>query len=364
MIEHMALLVTLALAGQTTAPATNAPTTQPDVATTRPAEVAPPEPARQVLHRFVEHTAHSDSFSDAARNAILSAWHQHEPDDDPDDFLMAGLVLGSKPLADAIDALDREIYANADRLLALLIEHDDPYLSLHANVLLARSYVEQDRLEEAATRLATLAGNERTLRQLSFLEPEVDFLLGYCRLANLRYDEALATLETFERQHPNAPESLRLPARQMLLELRNRRDDDLGEVSDLMTYVARRLARGDMTDRPQSRQQQAIDLLDKLIEQTEQKEQQAQAGGGGSGQDGGKMQGNPHPGSPADKSLLPSGAGRIGELRRSESARPGEAWGNMKPEQRERILQSLGEHFPSQYRQLIEQYYQQLAKEQ
>lgn len=351
MMGPAALALTFVLAGQTTAPAT------------RPADVAPPEPARQVLQRFVNHAAISDFFSDAARQTIISTWNRNKPDDAPGDFLFAGLALASKPFAEALTALDDEEYAKADRLLTALVNHDDTYMALHARFLMARSHVAQERLEEAETRLSRLAGDERTLRQLSFLEQEVDFLLGYCQLANLRYDEALATLEAFEREHGDAPESLRLPVEQMLLELRNRRDDDLGEVSDLMGYAARRLGHGDTADRPQSRQKQAIDLLDKLIEQTEQKEQQMQANAG-AGSSGKKIQGNSTPGAPAEQSMLPPGAGRIGQLRRSETARPGESWGQMKPEQRERILQSLGEHFPSQYRQLIEQYYQQLAKEQ
>jgi hypothetical protein len=35
----------------------------------------------------------------------------------------------------------------------------------------------------------------------------------------------------------------------------------------------------------------------------------------------------------------------------------------MRPEERERVLQSLRRAFPSRYRQLVEQYYKQLAKE-
>ncbi len=34
----------------------------------------------------------------------------------------------------------------------------------------------------------------------------------------------------------------------------------------------------------------------------------------------------------------------------------------MPPAERERILQALRDNFPSRYRQLVEQYYEQLAK--
>ena len=63
------------------------------------------------------------------------------------------------------------------------------------------------------------------------------------------------------------------------------------------------------------------------------------------------------------QSMLPDGTAQIGELQRPQRATPGEQWGKMRPEDREKILQSLRKNFPSQYRQLVEQYYKQLAKE-
>ena len=38
-------------------------------------------------------------------------------------------------------------------------------------------------------------------------------------------------------------------------------------------------------------------------------------------------------------------------------------WGRMPPKERERILQSMQEQFPNRYRELLEQYYEHLAKE-
>ena len=38
-------------------------------------------------------------------------------------------------------------------------------------------------------------------------------------------------------------------------------------------------------------------------------------------------------------------------------------WGQLPPAQRERILDSLRDRFPSRYRQLVEQYYRSLAEE-
>jgi hypothetical protein len=243
-------------------------------------------------------------------------------------------------------------------------------VSLYASAMLAKSLVEQERLEEAEALLAPLAAREKDLMEKSFLEPEVDFLLGYCQLANLHYDQALASLQRFEQEFPEAPERLRLPARQMLQELAGRRPESLGEVSDLMVYAKRRLVAGQADKPVQQKQVRAVELLTKLIKQAEEQEQQQNNsnsdGGGNGGQKnsrGARAGGNQRPTSPALQSSLPGGKGRIGELHRSGTARPGEEWGKMPPEERERVLQSLRRNFPSQYRQLVEQYYRQLGKE-
>jgi hypothetical protein len=133
-----------------------------------------------------------------------------------------------------------------------------------------------------------------------------------------------------------------------------------------MVYAGRRLNRG-LADQPvRQSQKRAVDLLNQLVEEAEQREkQQQQQSGSPSGGKGGSGQrmGNA-PISPARQSMLPGGSGAKGELDSRPAVRPGEMWGQMRPEDRQRILQSLREGFPSRYRQLVEQYYRQLAKEQ
>jgi len=349
------------------------PATQPAFPELRPilAPEARREAARQLIDRFVGHLIASPAFDGPAKKAVADAWKEHRKDQEPQEFLTAGVAIVCEPFKIGLQALDNEDYARAELALTPLVDARDRYVSLHATALLARSLVEQDKLEKAEAVLATLAGKEKELRDKTFLEVEIDFMLGYCQLANLRYDQARATLEQFEWEHPDAPDRFRLAARQMLQELRVRRPESLGEVSDLMVYAGRRLAGGSSGKRVQDSQKHAVELLTKLIQQAQEQEKQARkckhcggkgcrrcrGGGGWPGSDG-------VPTSGAKISALPTGPGRIGELHRSPRARPGEQWGKMRPEQRERILQSLDRNLPSRYRQLIEQYYKQLAKEQ
>ncbi len=349
---------------------TSQPTSLPEI------EVRPirsPEAKRQaaveLIDRFIVHVRTAASIEPSARTTLTDAWARHRTEENPVDFLTAGLAIISKPFHDALQAVEQQQYEQAEQTLRPLLDNPDPYVTLHAQIALARLFIEQDRYEEAEPLLASLANREQDLIVKTFAEAEVDFLLGYCRLANLKYDEALTDLEKFERQHPDAEDQYRLPARQMIQELKARQPESLGEVSDLMTYAARRLTAHGTYQTIRQRQDRAIELLDRLIQQAE--DQEKQGSNTGCKQCGGKgcpacqkPGGNPlNPSRPMDESRLPSGASQIGELRASPRARPGEAWGKMPPKEREQILQSLRQNFPSRYRQLIEQYYLQLGKE-
>ena len=361
------------------------PTTRPAVAPENIRPILTPETrnqaARKLIDRFVAHVQSSEDLNEEAKQAVARAWKQERAGDEPGGFLAAvGIEMISEPFRAARKTLDEEKYPEADRTLRTLVKNSDPYVSLHAAAMLARSLVEQDRLEEAQKVLTPLATREKELMSKTFLEAETDFLLGYCQLANLRYDKAEATLAEFTRQHPGAPERFRLPANQMLQELLARQPDRLGDVSDLMNYSGRRLSHGETDEQVQGRQQRAVELLTVLIAEAEEQEKQCpnckgkgckkcgkgckKCGGKGcKACGGGKAAGNQQPGSPANRSALPAGSSEIGDLNRSRTAKPGKMWGEMRDKDRQRILQSLEQNFPARYRKLVEQYYKQLAKE-
>ncbi|HSA25757.1 MAG TPA: hypothetical protein P5159_04450 [Phycisphaerae bacterium] len=318
----------------------------------------------ELIDRFVAHVQGWPDVEPAAKKAVAEGWKTHREEKEPQGFLTAALAIVSPMFRTALDAIEKEEYAIAEKVLGPLMTDKDGYVALHATAMLARALVEQDRTDEAEPLLAALVGREAELMEKTFLEAEVDFLAAYCQVSDLRYEEALASLQRFELQHPGAADKYRLPARQMLQELSVRRPEGLGDVSDLMTYASRRLAKGNAGQPVRDKQQRAVELLDKLIQDAEEQEkqqQQQQRAKGGKGGQGGKAEGTPV--APAGDSMLPSGEGGKGPLHRRATARPGEQWGQMRPEERQRILQSLRESFPSRYRQLVEQYYRQLAKE-
>lgn len=338
-----------------------------------PSPVLDPQARRridlEVIERFLAHVQQSDAFSPAAREAIAAAWSDRKNDENIRPFMSAAVAIGSEPYQAALNALDAQDHAKVESLLTPLLAGPDDYIARHAAALLAQSFVEQDRLEGAQPLLEGMYSKKRELATHTFLAPQAMFLLGYCRVANLQYDAGRQVLEEFERAFPDAPEPYRLPARQILQELAGRQPESLGEVSDLMVYAGRELGHGHTDEAVRARQTRAVELLDRLIDQTEKQEQQQNQQAGGQSGDkqnsGGSAtpsQGTPRRG--ADRSTLPGGPSRTGSLNPAARVRPGEQWGKLRPEERERVLQSLRQSFPSRYRQLVEQYYKQLAKEQ
>lgn len=329
----------------------------------------------EILDEFFAHVKDSPEVEPAAREAIEGLWTQRQTEDDPRAFMTSALAILSSPYNQASNALEAGDTAGALETARPLVDSTDFYLSTHASSLAARALIEEDRFDEARELLEDQAERRDEIVARTFLAPEMTFLLGYCQLSNLDYESAAATFEEFERRFPDAPEQYRLPVRQMLQELGTRRPEELGDVSDLMGYAGRQLRHVRAGEVVQARQERAVELLSQLIEDAEQREQQQQqqqqqackkCGGKGCPdcQPGGLPQGNQQqPQRGAERSVLPPGQGRVGDLRQSSRARPGEQWGQMRPEEREQVLQSLRQNYPSRYRQLVEQYYRQLSRE-
>jgi hypothetical protein len=190
----------------------------------------------------------------------------------------------------------------------------------------------------------------------------VRFLKGFTLLTSLKYAEARQALQDFVERYPEGSPRLVYSARQMLAELANREAEGIGEVVDLMDYSRRRLAMLDSGEPMQEKQRRVIELLDALIEEAEEQEKKGGGGGGGSSKGSSQKQQKKSPKSPMNESSLPGGQASGESLRNARRASPAEVWGNLPPDAREKILQALRENFPSRYRKLVEQYYEELAK--
>lgn len=315
------------------------------------------------VDRFIDALDRDATMPGDARRLIRESWERCSGCDG-DAFLTQGLSLMSPRFLEALDAYDAEDYDRCAALMAALTGHANKFLAANAAVWEIKSLVAAERTTDAAGRIdRVLADGGVAVATYTYFAAEVEFLKGFCLLSDLEYDDAAAALTAFLDRHPDASQRLVMAARQMLAELANRAPGQIDEVADLMRYAGRRLHGGDAGQRVQTRQQRIIDLLNHLIDDAEQQEQNSQ-NSQNSSRGGSHPAPAPSPQRPMPRSQLPPGAGDAARPHRSaRHANPAETWGAMPPAQRRQILQALKESFPSRYRQLVEQYYEQLAKQ-
>lgn len=321
--------------------------------------------AADVMHGFMEHVSRGTEYSAEARKFISMQWQQRRNSPDNGRFLPEALAVIYPDFKTALDALAGADSATGIEALTALAAREDPYLAVTAAYIAMERLAEEDRPIDADAIGRSVRQRIADWPRRTSAGAEFCFLSAFCALEALRYDEATELLEAFLRAYPAAPERMRASAAQMTTELSRREPERLGDVTDLMNYARREIGHARTDDDVQKKQREAVALLNKLVDEAEQREKQqsssSQAGRSGRG---GSAQGRPQPSSPAQQSMLPPGkGGEVGTLNSAPRVRPGESWGAMPPKQREEMLQMLQRQFPSQYRELVEQYYRQLSKE-
>ncbi len=317
--------------------------------------------AQTPADEFVKRLGDFSELSPKATELIRTTWSTCD-DCDGAEFLTQGLAVLSPTFRDGLDAYDDDRYAQAATIMHGLSSDDNVFLSINASAYEIKALVQGERVVEALARTKALLKRSDELARYSYFDAEMHFLHGFGLLANLQYTEAAEALERFLKNHPDASQRLTVAAQQMLVELMNRQPGQIGEVVDLMSFCERRLRVADSGDTVQKRQDRVIDILDRMIEEAEEKEKQQSGEDSGGGGGGGQDQGKNSPSSPMQESSLPGGSSGEGELRAKRYANPAEVWGAMPPADRAKVLQALRDSFPSRYRRLVEQYYEELAK--
>ncbi|MEE8170279.1 MAG: hypothetical protein V3T70_07005 [Phycisphaerae bacterium] len=328
-----------------------------------------PAPAKAVKREFIAHLRGSRRFGDEAVRFVSE--HLDGPANRGNEaWLDEALAVLSPEFRRGLDAASEQNFEAALARLSPLAEaDDDPYVAVNAAFFAAQALLEEDRVRDTLGLLGAVMERHAPFTRYTTHAAELTFLLAYVQVHMLQYDAAAATLDDFLDHYPDAPERFRVTARQMQLELRRRDPGGLGDVQDLMNFSRRELELRQTDDAVVQRQVEIIELLDRLIEEAQQNEREGegegQSEGGGGGRDQRQAQRKQsRGGGPRDQSQLSRGSRAAADrLESARRARPGQAWGAMPPREREQILQSLQKQFPSQYRDLVEQYYRQIAKE-
>jgi hypothetical protein len=169
----------------------------------------------------------------------------------------------------------------------------------------------------------------------------------------VRPDEARAALVNLLQHEDKLPRRYQQVAQLVERDLSGLEDESLDHIARRMHDIRRRLDYGRAGSKVQAVEKSVLDSLDKKIEDLEKQQQQCQ---------------NPSAGGGSAKSLNPMQDSRIAELkapmqvdRRDIGNQSG--WGDLPPKERERALQQIGREFPAHYRELIEDYFRELANE-
>lgn len=124
----------------------------------------------------------------------------------------------------------------------------------------------------------------------------------------------------------------------------------ISAISDKMTGVVGELTRAETGPPVQGRQEAIVGDLDALIASLEQECQACRNG---------MKRNNPREG--ALDSMISRGTGGSGPLIDPDASE--KDWAKLSARERDRILQSMSEGFPPEYRQVLERYYRRLADE-
>jgi hypothetical protein len=165
-------------------------------------------------------------------------------------------------------------------------------------------------------------------------------------------EEARAALVQLLEREDELPRRFQQVARLVQKDLAGLEDESLDHISRRMRDVRRRLNHGRAGEKVQAVEKGVLDSLDKLIEDLEKQQQQQQQSASASG-------GSSQSSKPMEDSRPAELKAPMQVDRKDIGSQSG--WGDLPPKQREQALQQIGREYPAHYRELIEEYFRELA---
>jgi hypothetical protein len=223
----------------------------------------------------------------------------------------------------------------------------DPLFRDNLRLLIGRWLCQEKLYDEA---IAVL----KDIKPESVIDPAS--LLFYRSVAYHRLlikKEGLESIHSLLEEVSDSPQRYVAVAGLMEQDLKALKDGSLDDISRRMEDVERRLGLSRAGKVVRKKEDEIIDMLDKLIAKLEEEQKNCQCSGTGSGPGGGQQQ-------PASKSGI---GGQTGPGNVNPSTAQGRGWGELPPHKRQEALQQLGKDFPAHYRAAIEQYFRRIASD-
>jgi len=179
--------------------------------------------------------------------------------------------------------------------------------------------------------------------------------LFFCRMVAyhqlVQPEESRVALARLLEQEETLPSRYLQLAQLVQRDLASLEDESLDHIARRMNDVRRRLGLGYAGDQVQMVERGVLQSLDSLIKKIEAQQQAAAASAGGSAQSARPMEDSRPAGLKAPGRVAPRDIGHQS------------GWGDLPPKQRQQALQQIGREFPAYYREMIEQYFRELADE-
>ncbi len=163
-------------------------------------------------------------------------------------------------------------------------------------------------------------------------------------------EKSRALLVQLMEHEESLPQRFQHVAQLLERDLQGLKDESLDHIARRMNDVRRRLEFGRAGKTVQMAEDKVLDSLDKLIDKLEKQAQQQSSSGSS-----GAQQSN----QPMQDSKLPSMNSPMQVDQKDIGNKSG--WGDLPPKQRQEALQQIGRDFPAHYRELVEQYFRELA---
>ena len=224
----------------------------------------------------------------------------------------------------------------------------DPLMAANLRLLYGRWLANQRLLDEAREQFADLEP-EQVVDPATLLFYQAVVCQGL-----LEREAGLAAVKRLLERAQEGPRRYAEIGRLLKRDLETIEVDSLDHVARRMNDVSRRLDLGRAGPDVRKIEDGVIESLDKLIEKVKKQQQQQQKRSSQSAQ-------NIQPSSPADDSRGMGGKGP-GEVTKKDIGSQAN-WGDLPPKQRQEALQQIGREFPAHYRDVIEQYFRKMAKE-
>lgn len=302
--------------------------------------------------KFVEES----NISEESKSIIKKEFKKAELANDYSELILNCLVLMDKDYAKGVIAFGSDKIKTAEKYFDKIQPEKNLFLKAYQLYYLARTSVILDNYERAEEIL-----NDFLKSNLNYTTHQADafFLLAVCYYNQFKRESALALLSDFEVRFPDAPERMIIGAYQLIHKIESFEEGSMSDVEERMEYSRRKLKMEDIDKPAENNQEKVVALLDKLIKEAEQNEQNQR------NKDKNKNQSEKsgkNPDSPKEESDAPEGESKIGNLKKINRGNRDDEWGKERDKEREKIMNALKEKFPERYRELIEQYYKGLHK--